>query len=156
MADFASLVVPTKAGDLRIGGYMCIDSRPSKITDIMRSKTGKHGSVKCHFIAVDIFTDKKREHLAMSTVNVDVPNVVKRDFQLVNIDADDIEYLDDNGEPHTDLKMPGSDPMNSCDSDKDLRLEIQTLFDNGEELFVTAVYAMDIVCVKAFRVEKTQ
>ena len=36
------------------------------------SKTGKHGHAKCHFVALDIFTQKKMEELVPSSHNLDV------------------------------------------------------------------------------------
>ena len=36
------------------------------------SKTGKHGHAKCHFVALDIFTQKKMEELVPSSHNLEV------------------------------------------------------------------------------------
>lgn len=68
---------------LRKNGYVVIKSRPCKIVDMSTSKTGKHGHAKVHLVALDIFTGKKLEELCPSTHNMDVPNVSRKEYQLV-------------------------------------------------------------------------
>lgn len=69
---------------LRKNGYVVIKGRPCKIVDMSTSKTGKHGHAKVHLVALDIFTGKKLEDLSPSTHNMDVPNVSRKEFQLVS------------------------------------------------------------------------
>lgn len=68
---------------LRKNGFVVIKGRPCKIVDMSTSKTGKHGHAKVHLTAIDIFTGKKLEDLSPSTHNMDVPNVTRREYQLV-------------------------------------------------------------------------
>ena len=68
---------------LRKNGFVVIKNRPCKIVDMSTSKTGKHGHAKVHLVAIDIFTGKKLEELCPSTHNMDVPNVLRREYQLV-------------------------------------------------------------------------
>lgn len=70
---------------LRKNGFVVIKSRPCKIVDMSTSKTGKHGHAKVHLVAIDIFTGKKLEDLCPSTHNMDVPNVTRKEFQLVSL-----------------------------------------------------------------------
>ena len=111
---------------LRKNGFVVIKQRPCKIVDMSTSKTGKHGHAKVHLVAIDIFTGKKLEDLSPSTHNMDVPNVTRREYQLVrrglisqfrrkrtNVD-DQLDITDDNflslmsddGSTKDDVKMP--------------------------------------------------
>ena len=69
---------------LRKNGHVVIKGRPCKIVDMSTSKTGKHGHAKVHLVALDIFTGKKLEDLSPSTHNMEVPNVTRKEYQLVS------------------------------------------------------------------------
>jgi len=144
-----SLTVPTQASLLRVGGYMCINGEPCKIKEILKCKTGKHGGCKCHFIALNIFTEKKHECLEMSTKCVDVPTVTTHDYQLLDIDENAVSYLDDDENVMNDLVMP-----NFCTSDIELCQNLKAKFDEGEELYISVISAMDITAIKGFRINK--
>ena len=79
----ASSTYPQQCSALRKNGHVVIKGRPCKIVDMSTSKTGKHGHAKVHLVALDIFTGRKYEDLSPSTHNMDVPNVTRREYQLV-------------------------------------------------------------------------
>ncbi|GAA6009384.1 uncharacterized protein JCM10292_001395 [Rhodotorula paludigena] len=128
----ASLTFPMQCSALRKNGHVVIKGRPCKIIDMSTSKTGKHGHAKVNLVATDIFTGKKYEDLSPSTHNMDVPNVVRQEYQLVNIDDGFLNLLTSDGAEKNDVKVP----------DNDLGKEIQDKFDNGDELIVTITSAM--------------
>ncbi|KAL5359700.1 translation protein SH3-like domain-containing protein [Aspergillus floccosus] len=106
----ASTTYPMQCSALRKNGHVVIKGRPCKIVDMSTSKTGKHGHAKVHIVALDIFTGKKLEDLSPSTHNMDVPNVYRKEYQLLDITDDDfLSLMDDNGNTKDDVKVPDNE-----------------------------------------------
>lgn len=103
----ASLTFPMQCSALRKNGFVVIKSRPCKIAEMSTSKTGKHGHAKVHLVAIDIFTGKKLEELCPSTHNMDVPNVTRREYQLLDVSDDGfLSLMSDDGTTKDDVKIP--------------------------------------------------
>merc|ERR1712073_16191 len=100
---------PLQCSALRKNGFVMIKGRPCKIVEMSTSKTGKHGHAKVHMVALDIFTGKKLEDICPSTPNMEVPNVKRRDFQLLDIEDGFLSLMDDTGNTRDDLKVPEGD-----------------------------------------------
>ncbi|KAF7297090.1 Eukaryotic translation initiation factor 5A [Mycena indigotica] len=144
----ASLTFPMQCSALRKNGHVVIKGyllslpigksfhtfpgRPCKIVDMSTSKTGKHGHAKVHLVAIDIFTGKKLEDISPSTHNMDVPNVQRNEFTLVNVDDGFLNLMTSDGASKDDVKVP----------EGDLGKQIQDEFDSGKDLLVTIVSAM--------------
>jgi len=127
----ASETYPMQCSALRKNGYVMIKGRPCKIVEMSTSKTGKHGHAKVHMVALDIFTGKKLEDICPSTHNMNVPNVTRKDYQMMSIDDGFASLLDDDGETKDDLKIP-EDTVGE---------EIQKKYDEGESFSVTVLSA---------------
>lgn len=117
---------------MRKNGHVVIKGRPCKIVDMSTSKTGKHGHAKVHLVAVDIFTQKKMEDLSPSTHNMDVPNIVRNEYPLLDIDEGFMSLMNSDGSTKDDVQVP----------DNELGQKIQEEFDAGKDLLVTVVAAM--------------
>ncbi|KAK7686818.1 translation initiation factor eIF5A [Cerrena zonata] len=128
----AALTYPMQCSALRKNGHVVIKNRPCKIVDMSTSKTGKHGHAKVHLVAIDIFTGKKLEDLSPSTHNMEVPNVSRQEYQLIDIDDGFLSLMTADGDTKDDVKVP----------DGDLGEDIQSGFDDGKDLLVTIISAM--------------
>lgn len=117
---------------LRKNGFVVIKGRPCKIVDMSTSKTGKHGHAKVHLVAIDIFTGKKLEDLSPSTHNMEVPNVSRTEFQLLDVDDGFLSLMTPDGETKDDVRLP----------DDKIGEDIQAAFDEGKDLLVTIISAM--------------
>lgn len=96
------------------------------------SKTGKHGHAKVHLVATDIFTNKKLEDLSPSTHNMDVPNVQKNEYPLLDIDDGFLSLMKEDGSSKDDVKLP----------EGELGQKIQQDFNDEKDLLVMIVSAM--------------
>ena len=117
-----------------------IKGRPCKVSDVNTSKTGKHGHAKCHFVAIDIFTNKKLEDLTPSSHNCEVPHVIKDEYSLLDISDDGfISLMDDSGNDKSDLKLPEDEALASL---------IEKGFAEDKQLVVTILKSMgeEMVC----------
>jgi len=128
----ASQSFPTQCSALRKNGYVLIKNRPCKIVDMSTSKTGKHGHAKVHLIGIDIFTARKYEDLCPSTHNMNVPNVIRSEYQLIDIDDGFLNLMTNEGTTKDDVKLP----------ENEVGEKIQADFDDGKTVYVSITKAM--------------
>ncbi|KAJ6144352.1 eukaryotic translation initiation factor 5A [Penicillium chermesinum] len=144
----AATTYPMQCSALRKNGHVVIKGRPCKIIDMSTSKTGKHGHAKVHLVATDIFTGKKLEDLSPSTHNMDVPNVARKEYQLLDITDDHyLSLLKDDGDTKDDVKVPEGEVGERLvrmfkEEGKDVNVIIQTAM--GEEAAIEAKEAPKI------------
>jgi len=138
----ASETYPMQCSALRKNGFVVIKGRPCKIVDMSTSKTGKHGHAKVHLVALDIFTGKKLEDLCPSTHNMDVPNVRRQEYQLIDITDDGfLNLFTDDGSTKDDVRLPEGETGDKIkklfvEEQKDTIVVIQSAM--GEEAAVEA------------------
>lgn len=124
----ASETYPEQCSKLRKGGYVMIKNRPCKVMEMSTSKTGKHGHAKVHYVGLDIFTGKKYEDICPSTHSVNVPNVARCEYPIIDVDDDGfIHIMTDNGEIR---QIKGPDKQDP----EDIRKQIEVAADKEEEL----------------------
>ncbi|KAF9929786.1 Eukaryotic translation initiation factor 5A [Linnemannia zychae] len=90
----------------------------------------KNGHV--HLVAIDIFTGKKLEDLSPSTHNMDVPNIKRVEYTLVNIDDGFLNLLDADSNQKDDVKLPEGELGQKMEAD----------FEDGKDLLVTVIASM--------------
>ncbi|KAK7518075.1 translation protein SH3-like domain-containing protein [Phyllosticta citricarpa] len=138
----ASLTFPMQCSALRKNGFVVIKNRPCKIVEMSTSKTGKHGHAKVHLVAIDIFTGKKLEELCPSTHNMDVPNVRRSEYQLLDVTDDGfLSLMSDDGSTKDDVKVPENevgDKINKLFTEEGKDTNVVILTSMGEEAAIDA------------------
>ncbi|OAX77013.1 eukaryotic translation initiation factor 5A [Emergomyces africanus] len=138
----ASATYPMQCSALRKNGFVVIKNRPCKIVEMSTSKTGKHGHAKVHLVAIDIFTSKKLEELCPSTHNMEVPNVSRKEYQLLDITDDGfLSLMSDDGTTKDDVKLPDGEVGDKIEKlfrveEKDTNVVVLTAM--GEEVAMDA------------------
>jgi len=126
--------------------FIMIKGKPCKVLSISVSKTGKHGHAKCNFVATDIFTGKKYEDMIPSTHGTTVPLVNRSEWEVIDIDGEELTLMDEGGNQKTDLNLP-THP-------EGLGEEIRDAWNGGENsVMVTVQAAVGIEQVIAYKKE---
>ncbi|KAJ2806419.1 translation initiation factor eIF5A [Coemansia sp. 'formosensis'] len=137
----ASATYPLQCSALRKGGFVVMKGRPCKVIDMSTSKTGKHGHAKVNYTGTDIFNGRKYEDMSPSTHNVDVPNVSRDEFVLIDVAEDFLSLMTETGEMKEDVKIP----------EGELGDKLKEEFADGKELLVTILKAMGIEAAISYK-----
>ena len=128
----ASDSYPLACGSIKKGGYMVFQGRPCKVVGYTTAKTGKHGHAKASITGIDIFTGKKYEDSVPTSHNVEVPNIKRSAFTVIDCDGKQ-------GTTRQDLKLP-----DDTDEDQELSKRIREALAEEKEILVTVLESMKI------------
>lgn len=146
----ASASFPMQCSALRKNGFVLIKGNPCKIVDMSTSKTGKHGHAKVHLVGLDIFTNKKYEDICPSTHNMDVPNVKRKEYEVLDIGDDGfLVLMEDSGETREDLDIK----KDQCNVTLEQAKEMFSTKSDEQSLMATVVSAMENNVVKDIKLK---
>ncbi len=144
----ASTWYPGEAGQVKKGGHILMKGdKPCKVIDIKVSKTGKHGHGKCRFTAIDIFDGSKHEDIIPSTHTAHLPFVNRAEYTVIGIEDGYLQMMTDDGDMKEDLQLP-TWPEGLGD---DLEAAIQSAEDEGKQVVVSVISAMEKEAVTSFK-----
>jgi translation initiation factor 5A len=116
------------------------------------SKTGKHGHAKVHLVGLDIFTGKKYEDICPSTHNMQVPNVSRTEFEVLDLSEDGFfSLMTDDGNTRDDLKITENCTPNTAEAIRELLKSAEA---SGERLVATVWKALGEEVVKELKAGK--
>lgn len=148
----ASETIPMQCSALRKNGFVVLKGRPCKIVEMSTSKTGKHGHAKVHLVGLDIFTGKKCEDICPSTHNMQVPNVSRKEFEVIDLSEDGFfTLMSEDGDTRDDLKLTESCSPNAPDAVRELLSAVEA---SGERVVATVWKALGEELVKELKTGK--
>jgi translation initiation factor 5A len=95
-----------KVGELKVGSYAIINGEPSRISQVTKSKPGKHGSAKFRCTAISLFDGRKQSYVASTDTNIQVPMVDKRSGQVVSMAPANVQLMDLENYDMMDIEIP--------------------------------------------------
>jgi len=82
------------AGKVKPGNYIVIEGEPCKVSSVVKSKPGKHGSTKAKIEAVGLFDGKKRIILKPTSASIEQPDIKKSKAQVIMVSKDSVQLMD--------------------------------------------------------------
>jgi translation initiation factor 5A len=86
--------ITTTAKHLKKGSYIFIDQEPYRVTNVTKSKTGRHGSTKVRIEAVGLFDEKKKLIIKPGSAVFDVPIINKSSAQVISVSGNIAQLMD--------------------------------------------------------------
>lgn len=126
---------PIQCGKVRKGAFIVIDGHACKVAEVSTSKTGKHGHAKANITGIDIFDGSKLTLVCPTSHNVYAPNIVRTEYQLMDINDGYCELMntEDTNDTRSDLKVP----------EDEIGQKIVEAFEGGElDVIIIVVKAM--------------
>ncbi len=80
--DLSECIAGGASESVKVGYHVIINERPCKVTEVAKSKPGKHGSAKLAYFGVCIFTDAKHQGTAQAHATVQVPQIKRLEYQV--------------------------------------------------------------------------
>ncbi len=102
-----------KVGELKVGSYAMINGIPSRISQVTKSKPGKHGSAKFRCTAISLFDGRKQSYVASTDTNIQVPMVDKRSGQVVSMTPASVQLMDLENYDMMDVELPADEDIAS-------------------------------------------
>jgi len=129
------LVNPVPASSVGKNWFVALKGFPCRIIDMSTYDS------KIHFVGIDIFTSKKYEEICPDNHNLDVPDVNRTDYSLLDIKEGFLNLLTSKGETKNNLKLP----------EGEIGDQIKQMFDEGKDVVISVLSAMGLEGVVAFK-----
>ncbi len=81
-------------GSLKIGSYLMMDGVPCRLNKMDKSKTGKHGHLKCRVEGIGLIDNVKRVQVMVGHSKVEVPIIEKKNAQVLSISETKAQVMD--------------------------------------------------------------
>ena len=139
-------VYPADVGSIQKSDFVVLNGRPMKVVEVSHSQPGKHGHSKVHMVGIDIFTGRRTEDVRPCGHVIQVPNVTKKDYTVVEIDDENyVSLMDDNTfEVRRDMQLK---------EDSDITQRLLDKYNEGDgQIRATVLKALGEEQIIAFKV----
>eukprot|EP00457_Paulinella_chromatophora_P015499 gb/GEZN01016129.1/.p1 GENE.gb/GEZN01016129.1/~~gb/GEZN01016129.1/.p1 ORF type:complete len:168 (-),score=45.09 gb/GEZN01016129.1/:271-774(-) len=105
----SEVTTPIQAAQVKKGGYVMLNGRPCRVSNVKHAKAGKHGGIKARISGKCIFTAAKQDCFFAGHLILQEPEVTKTTHQLSCLDEKEgLKFFD--GDELESLPLIDSDP----------------------------------------------